>query len=203
MAQASTSPLTRGSKTASMTTPPRVTSAKAPSTSSARASASSPSIVHAPNDLLYVSSISAGSVYRIGPADTVGGASPAPSQTAAASSAPTGATVEVTVGTDTGAELKFEPGEVNVPTGADVRLTFENRSTVPHNLTFQGPITSPRQRSWRREPRRLWSSSHRIRASTRSCAPCIRGWVGHSWSGPGSRDRHLDRQAQRSNFRYD
>ena len=43
------------------------------------------------------------------------------------------------MGTDTGAELKFDPGEVSVQAGADVRLTFENRSTVPHNLTFQGP----------------------------------------------------------------
>jgi plastocyanin len=47
--------------------------------------------------------------------------------------------VEITVGTDTGAELRFEPGEISVPAGSDVRLTFENRSTVPHNLTFQGP----------------------------------------------------------------
>ena len=54
-------------------------------------------------------------------------------------STPSGATGEVTVGTDTGAELKFDPGEVTVQAGADVRLTFENRSTVPHNLTFQGP----------------------------------------------------------------
>ena len=37
-------------------------------------------IVHAPDGLLYVSSISAGAVYRIGPADTVGGASPAPTR---------------------------------------------------------------------------------------------------------------------------
>ncbi len=98
-------------------------------------------IIHAPDGLLYVSSISAGAVYRIGPADTVGGASPAPTATAATSDAPSGATVEVTVGTDTGAELKFDPGEVTVPAGANVQLTFENRSTVPHNLTFQGPIT--------------------------------------------------------------
>jgi plastocyanin len=96
-------------------------------------------IVHAPDGLLYVSSISAGAVYRIGPADTVGAATPAP--TAAASDSPSGATVEVTVGTDNGAELKFDPGEVTVRAGASVRLTFENRSTVPHNLTFQGPIT--------------------------------------------------------------
>jgi plastocyanin len=58
---------------------------------------------------------------------------------ASPSIAPSGSTVEITVGTDSGAELKFEPGEVSVPAGADVRLTFENRSTVPHNLTFQRP----------------------------------------------------------------
>ncbi len=96
-------------------------------------------IVHAPDGLLYVSSISAGAVYRIGPAEIVGGASPAPSASAAPSTAPSGAIVEVTVGTDTGAALKFDPAEVTVRAGADVRLTFENRSTVPHNLTFQGP----------------------------------------------------------------
>lgn len=60
---------------------------------------------------------------------------------AATSDAPSGATVEVTVGTDTGAELKFDPAEVPVRAGADVRLTFENRSAVPHNWTFQGPVT--------------------------------------------------------------
>jgi plastocyanin len=96
-------------------------------------------IVHAPDGLLYVSSISAGAVYRIGPADTVGGAGAAPSPTAATSGAPAGATVETTIGTDPGAELKFDPDGVTVQAGADVRLTFENRSTVPHNLTFQGP----------------------------------------------------------------
>lgn len=96
-------------------------------------------IVRAPDGLLYVSSISAGAVYRIGPAESVGGASPSPSASASASSAPSGAIVEITVGTDTGAELKFDPGTVTVPAGATVRLTFENRSTVPHNLTFQGP----------------------------------------------------------------
>jgi len=99
-------------------------------------------IVHAPDGLLYVSSISAGAVYRIGPADAVGGASPAPTASEAPSEAPSGTTVEVTVGTDTGAELKFDPGEVTVQAGANVRLTFENRAAVPHNLTFQGPITA-------------------------------------------------------------
>src|SRR5687768_1985633 len=36
--------------------------------------------------------------------------------------------------------MKFEPAEVTAPAGADVALTFENQSTVPHNLTFQAPI---------------------------------------------------------------
>jgi glucose/arabinose dehydrogenase/plastocyanin len=98
------------------------------------------SIVHAPDGLLYVSSISAGAVYRIGPADAVGGASPAPTASAAPSNAPSGATVEITVGTDTGAELKFDPAEVTIQAGTAVRVTFENRSTVPHNLTFEAPI---------------------------------------------------------------
>lgn len=66
-------------------------------------------------------------------------ASPAPIATSSPSQAPSGATVEITIGTDSGAELKFDPPEISVPAGADVRLTFENRSTVPHNLTFQGP----------------------------------------------------------------
>ena len=96
-------------------------------------------IVHAPDGMLYVSSISAGAVYRIGPADTVGDASPAPGASAAPSTAPSGPALEVTVGTDTGGELKFDPAEVTVRAGADVRLSFENRATVPHNLTFQGP----------------------------------------------------------------
>ena len=64
--------------------------------------------------------------------------SPSPTDSAAPSSAPRGEIVEITVGTDAGAGLKFDPAEVTVPAGADVRLTFENRSTVPHNLTFQG-----------------------------------------------------------------
>ena len=64
---------------------------------------------------------------------------PAASSSPAPSNAPSGETVEITVGTDTAAELKFEPAEISVPAGAEVRLTFENRSTVPHNLTFEGP----------------------------------------------------------------
>ncbi len=54
--------------------------------------------------------------------------------------APSGETLQITVGTDTGTELKFDPGEVTVQPGTDVRVTFENRSEVPHNLTFEAPI---------------------------------------------------------------
>lgn len=57
------------------------------------------------------------------------------------SSAPSGETVEITVGTDTGAELKFDPAEVTIQAGTTVRVTFENRSSMPHNLTFQAPIS--------------------------------------------------------------
>jgi plastocyanin len=56
------------------------------------------------------------------------------------SSAPAGETVEITVGTDTGAELKFDPPQVTIQAGTTVRVTFENRSSMPHNLTFQAPI---------------------------------------------------------------
>jgi len=77
-------------------------------------------IVHAPDGLLYVSSISAGAVYRIGPAGIVGGPVPAPTASAPTGSAPSGVIVEVAIGTDTGAALTFEPGEVTAPAGADV-----------------------------------------------------------------------------------
>lgn len=71
-------------------------------------------------------------------------AAPSSTQEPAASgptgSATSGETVEITVGTDAGAELKFDPAEPTVQAGADVRVTFENRASVPHNLTFQAPI---------------------------------------------------------------
>jgi plastocyanin len=63
-----------------------------------------------------------------------------PTTSGPASGEPSGATVEITIGTDTGAELKFDPAELTVQAGADVRVTFENRASVPHNLTFQAPI---------------------------------------------------------------
>ena len=70
--------------------------------------------------------------------------SPSPSTTdlGTPSRTPSGETVEITVGTDTGAELKFDPANLTVQAGADVRVTFENRASLPHNLTFQAPINA-------------------------------------------------------------
>ncbi len=96
-------------------------------------------IVQAPDGRVYVASLSAGSVFVIGPAGAVGTPSPAPTEPAPTQSIPS-ETVELTVGTDTGTALQFEPGEVTVSAGAEVVLTFENRSTMPHNLTFEAPI---------------------------------------------------------------
>ena len=99
-------------------------------------------IVPGPDGLLYVTSLSAGEVYRIGPADQVGGAGgEGPAESAAPSGEAAGETVEITVGTDTGSANEFVPTEVSVPAGATVVLTFVNESeSVPHNLTFGDPI---------------------------------------------------------------
>jgi len=48
--------------------------------------------------------------------------------------------LEISVATDTGGALTFDPAEITVPAGATVRLTFTNKATVPHNLTFDDPI---------------------------------------------------------------
>ena len=89
------------------------------------------------------SSITNGAVYRIGPAGQVGGgeATPAPSQ-APASEGTGGEATELTIGTDTGSALQFDPTTATAPAGSNVRVVFENRSTsVPHNLTFNEPIS--------------------------------------------------------------
>ena len=96
-------------------------------------------IVTGPDGYLYVSSITAGEVYRIGPAGDIGGESP--DESAAPRGEGSGEVVEITVGTDTGSANEFMPAEVTVPAGATVRLTFVNESdSVPHNLTFGDPI---------------------------------------------------------------
>jgi plastocyanin len=66
--------------------------------------------------------------------------SPSPTTPGPTSGEPSDETVEITIGTDTGAELKFDPAELTVQAGADVRVTFENRASVPHNLTFEAPL---------------------------------------------------------------
>jgi plastocyanin len=57
------------------------------------------------------------------------------------STAPSSNVVAITIGTDDDAGLKFDPGIVTVPAGAKVRVTLENHATVPHNLTFDAPIS--------------------------------------------------------------
>ena len=98
-------------------------------------------IVPAPDGMVYVVSLDSGTVYRVGPADQIG--SDGPTESAAPTDGEAGGeVVEITVGTDEGTELLFDPTEVSVPAGATVRLTFVNESTVPHNLTFGEPINA-------------------------------------------------------------
>ena len=104
-------------------------------------------IVHGTDDRLYVASLSAGAVYRIGPAAAVGpdggggeaspSASPAASESAGAGG---GAAASLTNGTDPRTALLFDPTEASAAGGGEISIDFENRSTVPHNLTFKNPI---------------------------------------------------------------
>ena len=68
-------------------------------------------------------------------------ASPAPSASAGPPASPAGNATPLTIGTRTGSELEFEPDEVSVPAGSHVVVTFENRASLPHNLTFSAPIS--------------------------------------------------------------
>ncbi len=68
-------------------------------------------------------------------------ASAGPSASAGASGAPAGDATQLTIGTRTGAETEFEPDEPTVQAGGVVAVTFENLSTLPHNLTFGAPIS--------------------------------------------------------------
>ena len=97
-------------------------------------------IVRGLDDRLYVASLSAGAVYRIGPAAEVGGGGGVTPSAGPSASAPAGEGTSLTIGTDTGAALLFEPTEVTATGGGEISVAFENRSTVPHNLTFNAPI---------------------------------------------------------------
>ena len=109
-------------------------------------------IVLGPDGRLYVVSLSNGAVYVIGPVGQAPteppaatpsppAASPPPAGTPATTPDTTPAgTVAVVIGTDEGTQNQFVPDQADVPTGAEVSLTFENMATVPHNLTFGPPI---------------------------------------------------------------
>ena len=101
-------------------------------------------IVPSSDGALFVVSLTGGAVYRISAAgsEAPATAAPAPVASPGASSAAGGEVVEITIGTDTGTALLFDPLEATVPAGATVRLTFTNDSTVPHNLTFGAPINA-------------------------------------------------------------
>jgi plastocyanin len=65
----------------------------------------------------------------------------APASTGPSGTASTGETVQLTIGTDAGAALEFDPTTVSAPAGATLQITFENDSAaLPHNLTFGEPI---------------------------------------------------------------
>jgi plastocyanin len=51
-------------------------------------------------------------------------------------------TVEVRIASAPGATLAFVPDVIEVPNGRDLTVTFENDSSVPHNLVFTGGLTA-------------------------------------------------------------
>ena len=78
------------------------------------------------------------SVASAAPSPTgMGSAPPAATPPAAT---PGGGPSQVTISTDTGSDLRFDPEAVSVAGGGTVEIRFENLSIVPHNLTFQDPI---------------------------------------------------------------
>jgi plastocyanin len=52
------------------------------------------------------------------------------------------APVEVAVGSAPGEALAFLPDAVGAPAGTNIRITFRNESSQPHNLTFPAPISA-------------------------------------------------------------
>jgi plastocyanin len=71
--------------------------------------------------------------------ETAGPASQAPSD--GGDGGDGGDTVALTIGTDPGTALEFDPATVTADAGTTLQITFENRAAgVPHNLTFDDPI---------------------------------------------------------------
>ncbi len=52
------------------------------------------------------------------------------------------AATALAVGTGAGPSLVFEPRSIQAPPNTSVSLTFNNQSTLPHNLTFEQVITA-------------------------------------------------------------
>jgi plastocyanin len=50
--------------------------------------------------------------------------------------------VDITVATAPGEQLGFIPGDLHVPAGVPVHMTFRNASSVAHNLVFTSGITA-------------------------------------------------------------
>ncbi len=50
--------------------------------------------------------------------------------------------MNITIGTDKGADLKFVPDTATAPANTPVTLTLKNESTQPHNLSFEQGITA-------------------------------------------------------------
>ena len=70
-----------------------------------------------------------------------GEATEAPATAGPPGTASAGETVQLTIGTDAGTALEFDPTTVSAAAGATLQVTFENRSAaLPHNLTFGEPI---------------------------------------------------------------
>lgn len=52
------------------------------------------------------------------------------------------AALEITIGAGPGDALLFDPLVLTAPHDTTIRVTFANRSTESHNLTFQAPISA-------------------------------------------------------------
>jgi plastocyanin len=57
-------------------------------------------------------------------------------------SAPATPALELVVASAGGDALAFVPDVIGAPAGRNVRITFRNESTQPHNLTFPAPIAA-------------------------------------------------------------
>jgi plastocyanin len=52
------------------------------------------------------------------------------------------APLELAVGSAPGDALAFLPDAIGAPAGTNIRITFRNESSQPHNLTFPAPLSA-------------------------------------------------------------